>query len=152
MNRRLPALAILLCAAAALRAAPAAAQADSTAAAPPAAPAATNAPPLGSQVPRARRNLNLITYEEVRTAHVADAMELIHNLRPSWLRTPRGSTSINNHVDVAVFKDGTRMGSRESLSLIPITAIRTIRFYSAVDARQKFGGDSSTGAIEISSQ
>jgi hypothetical protein len=151
-HRRLPALAILLCAAAAFRAAPAAAQADTAAAAPAATPAATNAPPLGSQVPRARRNLNLITYEEVRTAHVADAMELIHNLRPSWLRTPRGPTSFGNHPDIAVFKDGTRLGSREALSSIPITIIRTVRFYSAVDARQKFGGDSSAGAIEISSQ
>jgi len=140
MNRRFAALAALLCTAAA--AAPASA----------AAPAPANAPPLGSQVPRARRNLNLISYEEVRNAHVADAMELIHNLRPSWLRTPRGATSLTNHVDVAVFKDGTRMGSRESLSLIPITVIRTVRFYSAVDARQKFGGDSSTGAIEITSR
>lgn len=156
MNPRATALAALLCAAAPLRAAPAAAQTDTVAAgpsaAPAAAPAATNAPPLDSRVPRARRNLNLITYEEVRTAHVADALELIHNLRPSWLRTPRGPTSFGNHIDIAVFKDGTRMGSRESLPSIPITTIRTVRFYSAVDARQKFGGDTSAGAIEISSQ
>jgi hypothetical protein len=156
MNRRFAPLAALLCAVAALRALPAAAQADSsTATAAPAAapaPATSNAPPLGSQVPRARRNLNLISYEEVRSSHVADAMELIHNLRPSWLRTPRGPTSFSNHPDIAVFKDGTRLGSRESLPSIPITVIRTVRFYSAVDARQKFGGDTSAGAIEISSQ
>ncbi len=157
MNRRLTALAALLCAAAALRAAPAAAQTDtvSAAAAQTAAAAETHGSanaPLDSRVPRARRNLNLITYEEVRTSHVADAMELIHNLRPSWLRTPRGPTSFSNTIDVAVFKDGTRLGSREALASIPITAIRTIRFYSAVDARQKFGGDTSAGAIEISSQ
>lgn len=156
MNRRLTALATLLCAAAALRAAPAAAQTDTTAT-PPSTPAAAETrgdaqatPQL--QVPRVRRSLNVISYEEVRNAHVADAQELIHNLRPSWLRTPRGMTSFASPIDVAVFKDGIRLGSREALVGIPITTIRMVRFYSAVDARQKFGGDTSAGAIEITSQ
>ncbi|HET7228845.1 MAG TPA: hypothetical protein VFJ16_02450 [Longimicrobium sp.] len=160
MNRHFATVAAVLCAAAALRAAPAAAQTDTaaavTAAAPanPAAPQAQEAVSTGDAVRavRARRNINLITYEEVQSTKVADAYELIHNLRPSWLRTPRGSMSIAMQIDVAVFKDGVRMGSREALHTIPITAVRTIRFYTAVDARQKFGGDSSAGAIEISSR
>jgi hypothetical protein len=158
MNRRFAAFAALLCAAAALGAAPAAAQTDTTAA------TAATGTPAGAetqgqaeaapqpQVPRARRSLNVISYEEVRNAHVSDAQELIHNLRPSWLRTPRGMTSFASPIDVAVFKDGIRMGSREALVGIPITTIRMVRFYSAVDARQKFGGDTSAGAIEITSQ
>lgn len=154
MNRRLITLAAFLHAAALLHAAPAAAQtetaspltttaahAETRAAAEPAAPTIV--------VPRARRTLNSITYEEVRTSQVSDAYQLIQNLRPSWLRTPRGPTSINNHIDVAVFKDGVRLGSREALSSIPVIAIRTLRFYTAVEARQKFGGQTGTGAIEI---
>lgn len=157
MNRRLATLAALLCAAAALSAAPAAAQTDTTSAATatgtPAGATQEDAPAAPTlQVPRARRSLNVITYEEVRNAHVSDAQELIHNLRPSWLRTPRGMTSFASPIDVAVFKDGIRMGSREALVGIPITTIRMVRFYSAVDARQKFGGDTSAGAIEITSQ
>jgi len=157
MNRRLATLAALLCAAAALRAAPAAAQTDTASVAPAPVPATAatgerpRTQPLDAAVPRARRNVNLITYEEVRNAHVSDAQELIHNLRPSWLRTPRGATTFGNHVDIAVFKDGIRLGSREALATIPITTIRTVRYYSAVDARQKFGGDTVAGAIEISS-
>ncbi|HYH80467.1 MAG TPA: hypothetical protein VEX86_11745 [Longimicrobium sp.] len=173
MNRRFTALATLLCAAAALRAAPAAAQADTTTTAtapsdtlapatppPPATPAAAAAPAApqqsvedhaASRVPRARRSLNMISYEEVRNARVSDAFELIRNLRPSWLRTPRGPNSLSARVDVAVFKDGTRMGTRTALSSIPITTIRTVRFYTAIDARQKFGGDTAGGAIEITS-
>jgi hypothetical protein len=102
-----------------------------------------------SAVPRARRSVNSITYEEVRTAHVADAWELIHNLRPGWLRTPRGAISLTNNLDIAVFMNGTRMGSREALGAIPITAVRTVRFYTATEARQKFGGDTQAGAIEV---
>ncbi|MFL5381360.1 MAG: hypothetical protein ACJ8GN_02415 [Longimicrobiaceae bacterium] len=102
-----------------------------------------------SAVPRARRSINSITYEEVRTARVSDAHQLIHNLRPSWLRTPRGATSLTNHPDIAVFMNGTRMGSRDALHSIPITAVRTVRLYTATEARQRFGGDTQAGAIEI---
>ncbi|HEU4561523.1 MAG TPA: hypothetical protein VFS20_26955 [Longimicrobium sp.] len=153
MNRRLITLAALLCAAAALSAAPAAAQTD-TASTPPAnsAQAETQGsaqPAPENRVPRARRSLNSISYEEVRSTRASNAQELIQNLRPSWLRTPRGAASINTHIDVAVYKDGVRLGSREALPSIPVTVIRTLRYYTAVEARQKFGGQTGTGAIEI---
>ena len=105
-----------------------------------------------SAVPRARRSLNTITYEEVRTARVPDAYQLVHNLRPSWLRTPRGPTSIGNNQDIAVFMDGVRMGTRDALNSIAITSIRSLRFYTITEARQKFGGQTSGGAIEVLSQ
>lgn len=113
-------------------------------------------PPSGnvntSGVPRARRSLNTITYEEVRTARVADAHTLVHHLRPSWLRTPRGAVSFSQQPDLAVFLNGVRMGTRDALHNIPINSIRTLRFYTATEARQKFGGDTSAGAIEVLSQ
>ena len=153
MNRRIAIPTLLLCAAA-FRAAPAAAQTDTATVAAPATAAAAetgNTQPLDSHVPRVRRSLNVISYEEVRRANVGDVAELIHNLRPSWLRTPRGAASAYTNYDIAVFKDGVRLGSREALTTIPITAVRTIRYYSATEARQKFGGETGTGAIEISS-
>lgn len=152
MNRRLATLATLLCAAAALRAAPAAAQTDTTAA-PTAAPAAVEPHAVTQAVARpARHNVNLITYDEVQNAqHLSDAYELIHTLRRFWLRAPRGSTSTMAPIDVAVFMNGVRLGTREALKTIPITAVKSARFYTAVDARRKFGGDTSAGAIEIES-
>ncbi|SOD02602.1 hypothetical protein SAMN05216486_10482 [bacterium JGI 053] len=105
-----------------------------------------------SAVPRARRSLNTITYEEVRTSRVADAYEVVYRLRPSWLRSPRGMVTFGNTVDVAVFFNGIRMGTRDALKSIPITSIRTLRFYTATEARQKFGGDTFAGAIEVLSQ
>jgi hypothetical protein len=102
-----------------------------------------------SAVPRARRSINAISYEEVRTARVSSAHQLIHHLRPSWLRTPRGATSLTNHPDIAVFMNGTRMGSRDALHSIPITAVRSVRLYTATEARQRFGGNTQAGAIEI---
>lgn len=160
MTRRLITLAALLCAATALSAAPAAAQTDTaTAAATPATPAAPapaeaqqSVEEAASRVPRARRNINLISYEEVRSSNASNALELVRSLRPSWLRTPRGPNSFSAPLDVAVFKDGTRLGTRTALSTIPTTIVRTMRFYNATDARQKFGGDTAAGVIEIVSQ
>jgi hypothetical protein len=105
-----------------------------------------------SAVPRARRSLNALTYEEVRNARVADAYEVVSKLRPSWLRSPRGPASFGNTIDVAVFFNGIRMGTRDALKSIPITSVRTLRFYTATEARQKFGGDTFAGAIEVLSQ
>jgi hypothetical protein len=134
-----------------LAAAPAAAQTDTTTtpAAPPSGEATprTDAPAI--RVPRQRRDLNTITWEEIRNGQYANAYEVVHHLRPSWLRTPRGPNSINMQIDVAVFIDGIRLGSRAALESIPITSVRSMRFFTAIDARQRFGGDTSVGAIEI---
>ncbi|HKP73983.1 MAG TPA: hypothetical protein VJT67_00510, partial [Longimicrobiaceae bacterium] len=133
----------------------AAAQTDTTAVTVKVAPASTDPPPAGdvpaAAIPRARRSVNSITYEEVRTARVADAETLIRNLRPAWLRTPRGANSMANNADIQIFMNGVRMGGREQLSTIPITAVRTLRYYTATEARQKFGGDTQAGVIEITS-
>jgi len=148
------ALGALVCAAA-LRPAAAAAQTDTASVTVTRGTAGEIAPggdvPV-SAVPRARRSLNTITYEEVRNARVPDAYEVVHHLRPSWLRTPRGQASFGNVIDVAVFFNGIRMGTRDALKSIPITSIRTLRFYTATEARQKFGGDTFAGAIEVLSQ
>lgn len=114
---------------------------------PAATPPATEVPI--SAVPRARRSINAISYEEVRNARVSSAHQLIHHLRPSWLRTPRGATSMYNHPDLAVFMNGVRMGSREALHSIPITSVRTVRYYTATEARQRFGANTQAGAIEV---
>jgi hypothetical protein len=156
MNARIFAVAAAALAAAALHPSAAGAQTDTAAVTVTVAKTAEPATPRTDAptptVPRVRRSLNTITYEEVRTAHVADAYQLVHNLRPSWLRTPRGASSITNNIDLAVFLNGIRMGSRDALNGIPITSVRSLRFYTATEARQKFGGDTSAGAIEILSQ
>src|SRR5215218_4178208 len=148
--------AVALASAAALHPARAAAQADTTGVTvgrgtttEPATPR-TDAP--APRMPHARRSLNTITWEEVRTSRVSAAYELVHHLRPSRLRTPRGPSSFATRIDVAVFLNGVRMGTRDALRSIPITTIRTLRFYTITEARQKFGGETSGGAIEVVSQ
>jgi hypothetical protein len=151
MNARAVALAALASAAALLPAG-AAAQTDTAAVTVSVGKAGEPAEPRDiphSAIPRARRSLNAISYEEVRNARVPDAYQLVHHLRPSWLRTPRGPASITNNIDLAVFLNGVRMGTRDALRNIPITTVRTLRYYTASEARQKFGGTTSAGAIEV---
>jgi hypothetical protein len=159
MNPRLLAAAGLVCAAAAL-ASPARAQTDTTSA-----PAAPGVPPspTGEATPRTdaptptppriRRSMNAITYQEVQTARgVSDAYELIRSLRPAWLRTPRGVTSWNAVIETAVFLDGVRLGTLDAMKTIPAASIRSARLLTAVDARQKYGGDTSVGVIDLSTK
>jgi len=147
MNARILAVAAAaLASTAALHPAAAAAQTDTTTAGKPAEPAA-NAP--APALPRQRRSLNTITYEEVRTSQAIDAFALVEKLRPSWLRAPRGMIAQSADTDVAVFFDGIRMGTRDALHSIPITSVRSARFYTATEARQKFGGQTFNGAIEV---
>lgn len=152
MNPRIVMAAALIGAA---YAAPARAQTDTTATPAPARDTARVVPSGTAAPERAlhpRRSFNQLTYEEVRGAHVSDAWELVHNLRPAWLRTPRGATSFSAQIETAVFQDGVRLGGLDALHDVPITTVRTLRLYTASEARQKFGGDTSAGAIEVLSQ
>ena len=146
MNARILAAA-LLASAAALCPASATAQTDTTTT-----PVTTQPAPAANlpapAMPHTRRSLNTITYEEVRTSQAIDAFAVVQKLRPSWLRNPRGMLS-SGQQDVAVFFDGIRMGTRDALHSIPITTVRTLRFYTATEARQKFGGNTFLGAIEV---
>jgi hypothetical protein len=136
--------------AATFAAVPAVAQTDTASAPVPAdSPSTPRTDAPTPRTPHARRNINLITYEEVRNSRYSDAYDVVHHLRPAWLRSPRGATSAVAQIDLAVFLDGVRLGSRESLHNIPINSVRSLRFFSAIDARQRFGGDTSMGAIEI---
>jgi len=146
MNARIFAIAAATLAAAPLHPSAAAAQTDTTAGKP-AEPAPAHAP--APVLPHQRRSLNTITYEEVRTSQAIDAFALVEKLRPSWLRAPRGMIPESADHDVAIFFDGIRMGTRDALHSIPITSVRSARFYTATEARQKFGGQTFNGAIEV---
>jgi hypothetical protein len=147
MNARIFAIAAAaLAAAAALHPSTAAAQTDTVTVPTPAAPAANAPAPV---LPRQRRSLNTITYEEVSASQAIDAFALVEKLRPSWLRAPRGMIASSAATDVAVFLNGIRMGTRDALHSIPITSVRSARFYTATEARQKFGGETFNGAIEV---
>jgi hypothetical protein len=99
---------------------------------------------------RAMRDPNLLTKEEIATAHVSNAYDAINALRPSFLRY-RGQTTITGS-DTGyprVYLDRQAYGDLASLKNLEVGNIRSIRYFNASEASTRFGLGNASGAIEI---
>ena len=97
-----------------------------------------------------RHDANLITKEEIASAHVQNAYEAISALRPSMIRY-RGMTSVSGS-DTGyprVYLDRQLYGDIESLKSLDVGSIRTIRYYNTAEAASRFGLGNPSGAIEV---
>ncbi|GJG88154.1 hypothetical protein tb265_33350 [Gemmatimonadetes bacterium T265] len=107
------------------------------------------------QAPQVDRNT--ITTNEIASANVATAYDLIRKLRPQFLvgrgqltldpsraaSTAPGSSSPRVYVDEQLYGDVT------TLRGIVTGAIESVRFYSGSSAQQKYGHDNAAGVIAI---
>jgi hypothetical protein len=92
----------------------------------------------------------MITKDEITAAHVTNAYEAVTALRPAMLRY-RGKTTLTGS-DTGyprVYLDRQPYGDIESLKMIEVGSIRTIRYYNTAEAASKFGLGNASGAIEI---
>ena len=93
-------------------------------------------------LPRARRNANVITREELADPSLSGAsgLDAVRRLRPTFLAS-RGAISLRdpNAGTVKVSLDGGTLGPLEDLDRIRTNEIRAIRYLSASDATQRFG-------------
>ena len=98
----------------------------------------------------ASSNSNIITEQEITSANVSNAYEVIQKLRPNFLRS-RGATSITNKAPETanVYVDGQRYGDTNSLRNIAAMNVAGIRYYSVSEGAIKFGMDNPGGVIEI---
>jgi hypothetical protein len=99
---------------------------------------------------RPMRDPNVLTKEEIASAHVNNAYEAINALRPSFLRY-RGQTTITGS-DTGyprVYLDRQSYGDVASLRNLEVGNIRSIRFYNAAEAATRFGLGNASGAIEV---
>lgn len=95
-----------------------------------------------------RSNRTVITREEIEASQASDAFVLVQRLRPQWLRG-RGTYSASHSNEVRVYRDGAPFGSVASLRQVPLSQVRSLRYYDAIGATQRFGADNEGGAIEI---
>ena len=110
-----------------------------------------------SGVPKAGKNQNVITAEEIAQTSGMTAYDLIQHLRPNYLRTRgavHGSPSADgtNHleaIDVVVYLNETKFGGTDQLRQIAFSDIREIHSYSASEATTKWGTGHSAGAIQV---
>ncbi|HEX2094028.1 MAG TPA: hypothetical protein VHG28_16620 [Longimicrobiaceae bacterium] len=103
--------------------------------------------------PAARRDLNVITVEEVRSVGARNALEAVERLRPLWLRTRPGRTASLAGL-ILVYMDGVRLGGAEALRTLPAEGIASMRFLDAAAAKAQLSNTGSAafdGAIVISS-
>jgi hypothetical protein len=94
------------------------------------------------------RDLNLLTREEITSAQVRNAFELIQRERPRWL-TARGIRSTSSPTEVVVYMNTTPLGGISTLRDISLEGIEMIRFLDAsqASARLPAAGVSITGGV-----
>lgn len=91
---------------------------------------------------------NLLTAEEIASVRATHALDIIRQLRPTWLRG-RGPVSMRNSTPdyPVIYVDGVRAGTPDILERIPAVTVLDIRFLSGRDATTLYGLDHSGGAI-----
>ena len=93
---------------------------------------------------------DLIVAEEIQITDANNAYDLVHKMRPHWLRA-RGRKSLNfpEASYPVVYINRSELGGIDSLYNIPVSNISEIRYLNAGDATTKYGSGHSGGAIEI---
>ena len=94
----------------------------------------------------ARREI--LTAAEIVAARVTDAYQAVSQLRPEFLRRRSGAMPFVP-APVQVYVDELPFGPPESLHLVPLGAVRSIRFMSPIEADLRFGGRHTSGAILV---
>lgn len=79
------------------------------------------------------RDRDVITAEEVRSAQVSDAHELVQRLRPLWLQS-RGDRSLRLETAIVVYVDGSMLGELETLRTIPIEIVDHLEVLDSAEA------------------
>ena len=75
----------------------------------------------------------MISTQEVESAEVNNAYELIQRLRPMWLRS-RGGRSTRLETEIVVYLNRSMLGDPEALRDIPIEIVRSVRVLDAAEA------------------
>lgn len=99
--------------------------------------------------PAPRPDRNLISQAEIEASAKDNAYDLVHYLRPLWLRK-RGHDGFTTPGDVVVYMDYMRLGGPEALRQIHLVEISTIRWFDASEATRQWGRGHGYGAILVS--
>lgn len=104
--------------------------------------------PAGPTSVPPRRNVDIITTEEVDRTSAATALEIIQRVRPSWLRT-RGSASILLAAPIRVYVDGAPFGGVDALRQLSANAVERMERLGSSEATRRFGTDHANGAVIV---
>jgi len=98
-------------------------------------------------------NPNVITEDEIRTAHEASIYDVVAKLRPQYLRDRGPISLVGGARDVAtVFLNDQEYGPISLMRDLPAGDFAEVRYYSGIDAVTKFGRYYGSGVIQLLSR
>lgn len=105
---------------------------------------------------RTRGAANVITEAEIGASAYQNALEVVQNLRPQML-IPRGvgsdATGLSAaSIPIIIYMDDVRLGEPSSLTNIPASRVKEIRFMNARDATTRYGTGHSSGVILVTTK
>ena len=108
---------------------------------PPAALPPVSAVPMADDTNRAAprsRSSEILTKEEFEGSTASDALDLVQQYRPMWLRARQTSIHDPTAGQVEVYVNGVRTGPVTRLREIPARAVREMRYLSPSQARMRY--------------
>lgn len=95
---------------------------------------------------RPRRQQNVLTQEEIRSANHTNVYDVVAALRSNWINQ-RGSISFSNPNagQVQVFMYGQRVGGPEFLRQLNVNDVTSLAFLNPSEAAARFGLQSGSG-------
>jgi hypothetical protein len=94
-----------------------------------------------------------ITAEQIRSSPARTLSELLHELRPRWVRAEGTQILLPNGAEVAtrggaeVYLNGTLLGGLETLDKVSIDTVTEIQFLDGQAAALRYGAGAEDGAI-----
>lgn len=99
--------------------------------------------------PRAKRDPNLITAEEMTHGQYANVYDVVRALRPQWLNFKGADTILGEQGEVQVRLDESPLGGIASLQQVTAVGVTSIRFVDGITAAGRWGGAYTHGAILV---
>lgn len=97
---------------------------------------------------------SVIAQDEIDSSGAQTAYQLVQSLRPQWLIT-RGITNLAQAAgaeDIVIYLDNARLGDRQTMRRVALGPVQYLRFFTAPEATQRWGGGHLHGAILISTR
>ncbi len=94
---------------------------------------------------------DIILAEELAGTNGSTAYDAVRQLRPVWILRSRPTAVVQrNQSQLIVYVDGIRYAAGiESLRLLPIRSVSSLRYFSPGNAEARFGPGHLLGAIEV---
>jgi len=98
-------------------------------------------------------NRNVLALDEMQQAGHADVFLTVQALRPQWLHR-RGTTSLNRSggATIKIYLDDMLLGGPDSMRQVSTRSISSIRYYTELEASERWGLDHGSGAIVVTTR